>query len=177
MFHFKWLFSLLLLSLSSVSMAGFYIGGNIGSANTDDPSGLVDDDDTGYKIYIGAEVNQNFAVEGYYASFGEPSVTVGPNTATTEISGIGIDAIGKLPVGSSSKLFASIGIFNWDEEYSVNGVTNFEDDGTDLKVGIGFQHSLSQAISLRLEYEAFYIQDSFDDIDVTMFSAGLQINF
>ena len=30
---------------------------------------------------------------------------------------------------------------------------------------------------MRIEYEAFYIEDSFDSIDVTMLSAGLQINF
>ena len=177
MFRFRLLSAVLLLSLSSASMAGFYVGGNVGSANTDDPSGGIDDSDTGYKIYLGGEINNYFAVEGYYAAFGEPTFSDGFNTAKSEITGIGVDVIGKLPVGSSSKFFGSIGFFNWDETYSINGFTTFEDDGTDLKLGIGFQQSFNQTISLRIEYEAFYIQDSFDNIDVTMLSAGLQINF
>jgi len=171
----KVILSMTLLLLSQAAMADFYVGGNIGSAHTDDPAGGVNDSDLGLKVYIGGEINQYFAIEGYFADFGQPADTTG--FFTTEISGIGVDVLGKIQVGSRSRIFGSVGFFSWDEDYKADGFTIYNDSGTDIKLGVGYQHNFTERLSLRVEYEHFLIGDQIEDIDVDMFSAGVQFNF
>jgi len=170
--------ALTLLLISSTSVAGAYIGGNVGSANTNENiTNGIDDDDTGFKIYIGGNINEYLALEGYYAEFGKPARTIGAFTYQSKITGFGLDIIGKMPVSESFRFIGSLGAFSWDEEYFTNNIVSFQDDGVNAKAGVGFQFDVSETVTLRLEYDAYFIEDSVGDIDVTMYSAGLQYNF
>ena len=166
----------LLLSLAVTSLAiptaaiagadsGFYIGAGVGDATIKD-SGF-DESDSAYKILAGYNIGfipfVDFAVEGSYVDFGNPSNTAGSVEAT------GFDAFGLVglnfgPVG----VFAKAGAINWDLKTN----TGFSDSGTDPAYGIGAKFSLL-SFSVRAEYEVF----EFDTADVDMISVSAVFTF
>ncbi len=166
----------LLLSLAVTSLAiptaaiagadsGFYIGAGVGDATIKD-SGF-DESDSAYKILAGYNIGfipfVDFAVEGSYVDFGNPS------TATESVEATGFDAFGLVglnfgPVG----VFAKAGAINWDLKTN----TGFSDSGTDPAYGIGAKFSFL-SFAVRAEYEVF----EFDKTDVDMVSLSATYTF
>lgn len=166
----------LITSVSSAATGG-YLGVGLGSANTEDPQGGVDDSDTGIKIYGGFKYSENLGVEIFFADFGEPTTNISGFNVSTQISGLGVDVVGYVPLGGGGSLFGKFGLFTWDEDYTVNGIVVFTDNGADITYGLGYQFDFSPTASVRVEYEFFPVSDVAGDIDVDMISVGIQMNF
>lgn len=158
--------------------AGRYVGGSIGYASVDDPVNFGGtESDLGFKIFGGHRFNDHLALEGFYANFGKPESTVGANTLSFEIFGVGVEAVGIVPVSENVELFGKLGLIVWDEDFQDNGATTFSDSGAGLTYAIGGAYLLNEQLAIRGEYELYAIKDAVGDLDVSLFSVGVQYNF
>lgn len=149
---------------------GLYIGASVGQASfKDDFAGVdFDEDDTGWKAFVGARWGM-LGVEGGYVDFGNPSTGAG----NIQMDAHGIDAFGVLilPLGPLD-VFGKLGGIWWDSESSIGGITT-DDDGADLAWGFGVGVRLGP-VQVRAEYERFEI----GDVDeISMISIGGAVLF
>ncbi len=192
---------------------GGYIGASIGGSKVKDaPSGSeydaqllaeapsitatssVDDTDNGWKIYGGYKFNQNMAVEGSYADFGEMTIDSnvtspfqGTLDTTWEAQTLAVAGVGILPLAYSMELFGKIGVHYWDVDYQRTasagggvGSASESENGTDLLFGVGAGYTLNNNFALRAEWERYgNIGDdnTTGEFDVDMWSVGVMYTF
>ncbi|MEX0737781.1 MAG: outer membrane beta-barrel protein [Pseudohongiella sp.] len=185
---------------------GWYAGASIGQTDADmDSSGIVaaqradgynhvrlenNDDDIGFKVYGGYQMNQYFALEGGYFSLGEFSYrTFMDNTAVftadTKFRGVNIDLVGRLPLSEQLYAFGRIGGTRYESKDSYRGygqvsVDPFADRSLDTshKFGVGLQYDVNTNVALRLEAERYDINDRMlRHSDVDMVSFGVVYRF
>lgn len=158
----------------------------------------TDDTDTGWKVFIGNQLNKNAAIELGYVDLGKftvsasGTVTVPPTIAMTasgdaKPKGFDVTVIGSLPVSNEFAFLGRIGLFHWDLDVSATasggGVSVSQSDsasGTDLTFGVGAQYDFSKSTGVRLEWERF--QDVGDEnttgkSDVDLLSVSLVFRF
>ncbi len=139
-----------LLPLSAAAEdTGFYFGGSVGWAyqesdfgNAFDELGDInfDDDDFGWKGFVGWEILPVLAIEGGYVDFGE--VDNRADRVRSTISSDGWDAflVGNLPLGFID-LFAKIGVISYNSDVKFNLDTgdsvSDDDSSTDPAYGVG----------------------------------------
>lgn len=176
-----------------------YIGGSFGTARVDigskardlerdlvgagfgSASVSIDDKASAFRLLGGFQVNQNFAVEGYYASLGKYDLslaTTGPTangSGDVKLSGLGVDVLGILPFTSRLSGIGRVGFFSWDAKSSftanAGGTTSGDsvtEVGTDFKIGVGIEWKAGARVRLRAEVERY----NFDD-PLTFLSLGL----
>lgn len=186
--------------------AGWYGGANIGQSNAsiDDArisSGLLGsglatssiadtDRDRGFKLFGGYQVNKNFAVEAGYFDLGQFGFVA--NTAPTgtlsgniKLRGFNMDAVGILPITEKFSAFGRLGVTyaHTDGAFAGTGAVNVLDPSpsardTNLKVGLGVQYAMTDALSLRAEIERYRINDAVGNKgDVDLASIGLVYRF
>jgi OOP family OmpA-OmpF porin len=157
--------------------SGPYVGANFGQSSIDLCSGLAvtgcDDDDTGWKVYGGYDINPYFAVEAGYADLGDFSVAIPGITVTGEYDGMFIDAKGSLPIGDAFSVFAKLGVLFWDVE-GANAAVGYSEDGSDLSYGLGAEYMFTSQFGGRAEWQQF--QDV-DGDDVTLWTGGAVFKF
>ncbi len=103
---------------------GFYAGASVGEASIDacGSAGALgfttcDDSDTGWKIFGGYDLSDNFAVEGAWADLGEMTAsTSGQLQRGIEVDGFILDAKGTLPLNEQFGVFAKLGFIMWDAD-------------------------------------------------------------
>jgi OOP family OmpA-OmpF porin len=179
----------------AVHAEGGYLGVSFGSTEVDfdaltpGAGTTLDDEDSGYKIYGGYNLNENFALEGGYVDFGESTLTA-PTGAQFTLAGVLLQAttdinvtassdaftfagVGKMDVGIGN-IFGKLGLAMWDSETTSNiAALNTTDDGTDLFFGFGIDIGVTEALVARFEYEMYEL----DDDEVDMMSLGLHVAF
>ncbi len=173
-----------------------YIQAQVGQSNID--VDLDDDNDTYYGIGVGVNVSENLAFEAGYKDFGEASesakedgVTV---DASVEATAFTIAAVGKLPLGSSAKLFGKIGLDIWETETTIKGsglgvsrTWSDSDDGADLSFAVGAAFDITESTDIHIEYQLHKFEYQFeneelglnlsDDADVDVIAVGLNFSF
>ena len=178
-----------------VHAEGAYFGASFGSTEVDfgqltvGAGTTLDDEDSGYKIYGGYNLSDNFALEGGYVDFGESTLTA-PTGAQFTLAGVlfptptdinmtaiadafTFAGVGKMDVGIGN-IFGKLGLAMWDSETTSNiAVLNGTDDGTDLFFGFGIDVGVTEALVARFEYEMYEL----DDDEVDMMSLGLHVAF
>ena len=186
------------VGLFAVSAAGvaqdgrFYAGGSLGQAELDgfcsDVDGILasvggtlrscDEKDTAWKIFGGYRINPNFAVEGTYIDFGEVSARGAsfgvPFTARADATGLGVAAVGILPLAERFSLFGKLGLLRTEGDVSASGAGGSVSDSESeigLHLGIGALFDVGQTFSIRAEWE----RDDENEID--MMSIGGQFRF
>jgi OOP family OmpA-OmpF porin len=187
--------TLVAASALSAQAADFYVGGSVGSSKykTDGDTvqdgsltlRLTDKSDTGLKIFGGAEITSNVAVEAGYVDLGKLkfSGNAAGNPFTGDIRGTGffIDAVGQLPVANDFTLFGKLGVFSGKAKVSVNvsgvGSGSDSDSGTDVTFGLGASYALTKNLSVRGEWERFRFKVYGDKSDADLLSVGLSYKF
>ncbi len=172
----------LTIAPAAAQSTGFYVGGGIGITSIDVCGDLTalgatscDDEDTGFKIFGGYNVNQNLAVEVGYVDLGEITASGGGATVRADIDGFQVAAVGILPLNPQFSVFGKIGLLLWDVSASASGPGGFasvSDDGTDLMFGVGGSWNFLPQLSLRAEWERFDV-----DEDADMFSVSIVYRF
>jgi OOP family OmpA-OmpF porin len=186
--------------------AGWYGGANIGrtQASIDDAritSGLLgssltttsiqdNDRDRGYKLFGGYQYNKNFAVEAGYFDLGRFGFVANTTPAGTlngdiKIRGLNLDAVGILPITEKFSAFGRLGVTYARTNGAFAGTgavnvlnTNPSENDANLKVGLGVQYAMTDALSLRAEIERYRINDAVGNKgDVDMASIGLVYRF
>jgi len=154
----------------------------------------LDEDDSGFKIYVGKKIDKTISVEGFYTDFGEVSLTgnTGDNfdldgstyvfttnnaRIITEETGIGANAKFTFAFSDKSSVSGRIGIMKWDVTASVSGASvassTASDDGTDPFYGVGYKYNFNNKYSLTVDYDSYTVSDA----DLNMFAVGVLYNF
>lgn len=182
--------------------SGIYFGGALGLTNLDehgtgfaeslDLAGAsytldIDDNDMGWKFFAGYQFNRNVGVEIGYTDLGSADldyVVTSPadvtGSASSDISGFTADVVLAWPLADRFDVFAKAGLVFWDADLKANvtsvGDFSGDDDGTDIKFGLGARYAFTDQMSLRLEWER-YNNVSFNKNDTDMFSVGFQFRY
>lgn len=185
---------------------GWYFGANIGQAQAtiDDAritSGLLTNGltagpisgvnrDLGFKFLGGYQFNKNFAVEGGYFDLGQfgfhtSTVPLGTLSGNIRLKGVNLDAVGMLPITDKFSAFGRLGVTHTqaNDAFVGTGAVNVLNPNpssrdTNLKVGLGLQYALTDALTLRTEIERYRIDDAVGNKgDVDLVSVGLVYRF
>lgn len=138
---------------------GFYAGGKIGAASTDEE--FIDDDDSSFGVYAGYRFNPYFALEGEYTDFGDLEVDLTDldiGSSRAEPRSWGLKAVGFVPMGRNFELLGSIGYQSFDlDPRDGAGFRQLvgTDSSTDLFYGLGGQFNLDNGVSLRAQYQRY----------------------
>lgn len=150
-----------------------YIGASFGKTQADfsfsPATGQTSDNDeesTLAKYYLGVEINKYFVIEGGYADYGAYAYTHNAVRNNIEAKGMFLDAVGKLPLGSSFSLFGKLGVTRTGLKVDVTDYTN------GFKIGFGAEYLFSSSFAVRGEYEAISELDFVDKTGTT--GSGLQ---
>jgi len=191
---------------SAQDILGPYIGGNVGQTKADFDNDSInrtltgqglrinsiteDNRDTGYKVFGGYQFNRNIALEGGYFdlgrfNYGFNTTPIGSFSGSTRIRGLNLDLVGTLPLSDQFSLFGRVGAAYAQTKAnfaSTGAVASNRSDprrkDTNLKVGVGMQYAITEALSLRAELERYRISDPVRNRGhVDMASLGLVYRF
>jgi len=181
--------SLAMASVAAIAAdANFYMG--LGFTKTEIDTGVsaltgtasLDEDDTGYKLFAGTNIDKNIFVEAHYADLGKATLK-GNNGDRFNFEGstyqftannVSISAEGetyglafgyKFLVSEELVPYVKLGVHNWEMNSSITssaGSVSLNEDGTDEFYGFGAEYKLSDQVSIRGEFERF----KFDSEDV-----------
>ncbi|MDB6062333.1 MAG: OmpA/MotB [Verrucomicrobiaceae bacterium] len=165
-------------------------------------SSKFDKSDTGYKLQLGYQFNENFALEGGYIDLGQAEYSAdlattgitGNYKARFEAKGWNLDALLTLPINAGFSLFLKGGVIRAEvkgsEKVSATDGTATASDSissTDKKVranyGLGVAYNFYNNFSARAEIERFSNLKSNNDngfdvqADVDLYSVGLSYQF
>ncbi|MDQ1834463.1 OmpA family protein [Massilia scottii] len=182
--------------------SAWYVGGNVGQsrANVDDVrlirsltangAGLnsftADEKDVGYKLYVGKQLNQYFAVEaGFFdlGKFGFKSTTTQNGSLNGEAGfrGVNLDLVAQVPLSQRFSVFGRAGMnyakattrFHGNRLFAVTNPSPSERK-LNAKAGFGLEYKFSEALALRGEVERYRVNDAVGNRgDVDLFSVGL----
>lgn len=163
-----------------------YIGGSVGQARSHlDDRNVVntltgnaaltsfnnDQRDRGFKLFVGKQLNQYFAIEGGYFDLGNynfSAVTTANRAVTgeTKLRGLNLDLVGTLPLSQRFAILGRVGAqyartktdFN-GAAIAVPGNRYSSDSNFGAKAGLGLEYKFSEALAARVEMERNRIND------------------
>lgn len=178
-----------LLFLSSVANADVYFGIGTGIAaldyeKLDGSSSNIEDTDVN-TAYAGFKLNENVALQLAYLELDEtlletlvvPGFVIPVELA---INGYNLSAVytDTAPASDSMSYFLKAGIYNFDTELKVLGVTTLSESSSGLSIGAGFGVNISKYFMLYFEAQMFdKVEDFQKDGDLKVYNAGIQVNF
>jgi OmpA-OmpF porin, OOP family len=181
----KLLIALLFFLTSLGASAQGFVELGIGQATVDiDAAELgadtVDDKDTTWAISGGYMFHPMIGAEIGYRNLGETSFSAtgpgGTATATVEVDGFMLGALGRIPVIDRLEIVPRVGLYRWDVKGRVflNGVLvdSVDDDGTDLYFGVGAQYAITKQFHVGAHWARFDIGG--DDVDVLELKVGFR---
>ena len=145
----------------------------------------TDEREAGYKLFVGKQLNQYFAVEaGYFdlGKFGFDARTSGNGVLTGEAGfrGVNVDLVGQLPLTQRLSLLARAGAnyAKTSTHFSGNRLAavtnpNASERKLNAKVGLGAEYKFSEALAGRAEIERYRLNDAIGnrgDVDLVSFS-------
>lgn len=160
------LLALSILIISSYVQAAdnsWFLGFSAGTAKDD----KLNEDETGYKVYLGYRFLEHLSGEIAYVDFGKYF------NATVDRRAVAAQATGILPISDHFDFFAKAGIYHWTIEFDLNPGTLTEDGG-DFMYGVGLQANINKRLGIRAEYEEYL---DLGDFDIKLLSLGVVYNF
>jgi OOP family OmpA-OmpF porin len=165
--------------LDDQRMAGSLTGTGFSTFTTDEK-------DRGFKLFVGKQLNQYFAIEGGYFDLGKynfSGVTTGNRAITgeTKFRGLNLDLVGQLPLTQRLSVLGRIGgqYTRTGTDYNgaaiaVAGNRYSSDSDFGPKAGLGLEYKFSEALALRAEAERSRVKDGVGRRgNVDLFSIGL----
>jgi OOP family OmpA-OmpF porin len=146
----------------------------------------TDERDTGYKLFVGKQLNRYLAVElGYFdlGKFGFNSTTSGNGVLNGEAGfrGANLDLLAQLPLSERWSLLGRVGA-NYAKASThftgnrLTGVTDRDPSERKLnaKAGLGLEYKFSEALAMRGEVERYRVNDAVNNRgDVDLLSVSL----
>jgi len=206
-----WALSLVLgLIMGPTASAQWYVGGNVGESRTQysdskissdlgalgvTATGSASETAVGGKLFVGYQLNDNFALEGGYFYLGNFLRISGTATAPTAASfngsdqgqGVNMDLVGMLPFGKGFSGIGRLGAayFRSDATAAASAVGNVSPaTGTAnrgiLEAGLGLQYDFTKTVAGRLEWLRYFNATNSltgSDVNIDLYSAGLVVKF
>ncbi|AUD78061.1 hypothetical protein CW740_01950 [Kangiella profundi] len=150
-----------MIGASQANDTTWSFGLTIGQANFDPSPGnntayeLTDDNDSAYKLSGAYHLNDNWAVEGFWADLGSAKLNSNLfGSGAIEYDAYGIGALYSTQFGESPmSLILRAGAASVDGKGRGLDVTN--DENTTFYVGFGLGYELNESWDLRLEYDQY----------------------
>jgi len=147
---------------------GFYFGAGAGYSDMElknDPVN-VSGGDFGYKLFGGYRFPRaflplgiNLAVEAAWLDLGEVTADLSGTELALAVDGFEAYVVGFVPLTRRIELFGKAGVLAWDAELAADGVTEAQDDGTDLALAIGFALQTGGPLGAQIELESYDLLD------------------
>jgi hypothetical protein len=117
----------------------------------------------GGKAQLGYNLGKTFAVEGGYVYLGRTnfisSTNVGNINGNVAASVFNLDLIARFPVSEQTSIFGKFGAYYWETQSNMPsttiGTTTVNDNGTNVKAGIGLQYEMNARFGVRGEFERY----------------------
>jgi len=135
-----------------------------------------DADETGWKVFGGAQFGKYLAVEGGYVDFGSIADTAGGAELDAEASGLDAFGVGVFPFGPRFSVWIKAGVALIDTQATLRDpdpTTLIDETKTAFAYGGGVTFRFKR-VGLRVEYELFEVAD-LDTLN--MASVGLEFRF
>lgn len=152
----------------------------------------IDDEGSGHMFFVGRELGNGWAVEGFYADLGEAEwsgkagdeYTVGatryklPVDTRMKATGRTFGIAGKYSwdVHRKTRIYAKLGMHSWEtkaRETFRGGSRSRTADGTDVMGGIGVEYAISEKVRVIAGSDNFITGDN----DVSLAYVGLRFGF
>jgi opacity protein-like surface antigen len=148
-----------------------YLGANVGVTHSLGGEDLCSDllDCKQGKVLVGYKLNDTFAVEGAYQQFFNVKFADG---TSQKMAGVGLSAVGSMPVMNNVDAFGRLGIFSGRIENSNSSqLVKGAYERTHVLWGVGAAYKLTENWGLRGEYEG--TQGNGDAEDIGAVSGGI----
>jgi OOP family OmpA-OmpF porin len=182
--------------------SAWYIGAGVGrSQATIDQDRLVrsltaggatsvmfskDERDTGYKLFLGKQLNKNFAIEGGYfdlGNFGFNATTIPAGTLNGNVGfkGVNLDLLAQFGLSERFSIYGRLGMnyakanahFSGNRLFAVTN-PNPTESKLNPKVGLGLEYKFTEALAMRGEVERYRVNDAVGNRgDVDFYSLNL----
>ena len=184
---------------------GWYLGGNVGSTRSDFKNDFINSSlanqgfivnsttsnnrSSGGKLFGGYQLTPYIAAEAGYFDLGRftygSTVLGGAFNGTSRINGLNLDLVGTVPLAERFSVFGRVGTAYAQNRanFSSNGAvflntTSLSRNQTNLKLGLGLQYAITEALALRAEIERYRINDPVRNRgNIDMASIGLVYRF
>lgn len=133
----------------------------------------TNDRDTGYKAFLGYQMNRHFGVELGYFNLGQNNIDVtttapaGTLSGEIRIQGVALDLVGTLPLTDNLSALARLGAQyarTRSQYVGTGGVTPLNPNPSDrqgnVKAGVGLQYAFSPSFLMRGEVERYRASDA-----------------
>lgn len=164
---------------SAMAAGDWYVGGALGQAYVDENIDNIqlDADSTTFRVFTGYAFNDYFALEASYLDFGTFKDTVDVSGVPVDVSadadGFSFAAVGSLPLSEQLSLRGKAGVFFWDGQSTVNGITENDPSDQNAFVGAGLGYALSERAKLFLDLEYYDL----DGAEPLLASVGFAFSF
>lgn len=129
---------------------------------------------TGFKLMLGYQFSETFAVEGGYIDMGKLSTTLSSGNQSLDISvkptGLNLALVGMYPMTADFSLIGKVGFTSATAVSEASGFGSSSETKTSAGYGVGVGYKLTNTLSLRGEWERLYE-------DISMASISLKLNF
>jgi OOP family OmpA-OmpF porin len=199
--------ALLAASCAVLARDGWYAGLTLGASNAKIDDSVVDvagaaatrfssdKRDPGFKVLAGYRFGPRWAAEGGYTHLGEFRATrdvsapaAGSVNADLRVKGLHADVLAMLPFARGFEAFAKAGALLSEVKTfratsgtvtPVSAPGSRVTDEINPKFGLGLRYEIARNASLRLEWERYTDvgNDSTGEIDVDLYSVGMQWRF
>lgn len=144
----------------------------------------TDEHDTGYKLFVGRQLNRYLALEGGYFDLGKfnfNSTTSGGGVLNGEAGfrGVNLDLVGQLPLNERLSLLGRVGVNYAKTSTRFSGNRLFADASAserkaNAKLGLGVEYKFTEALALRGEVERYRVNDAVGNRgDVDLYAVSL----
>ncbi|SMN01217.1 hypothetical protein SPONN_2336 [uncultured Candidatus Thioglobus sp.] len=131
-----------------------------------------------WKVLIGQQIDDNFAVELQYANFGKKDLVANGTTVPIELSGksIGIAGLYHFNADAAISPFVKLGYHSWDLKATAANASG-KDDGNDVFYGVGVDGKINETIKYRVEFERMKVKSDNGNTNMDNIGVGLLFDF
>ncbi len=165
---------LLAAGLTAAQAEGLYVGGAVGTPRFGNNingigNGADSHEGTGYKLYLGQNLNKTFGVEGGLFSLG----TVKDASGSARTRGVFLDGVARYEFAPGWQVLGTAGLAH-GRFHTSNG----DDSSAALKMGLGLQYAINDRTALRLQVDRYRFTNAFGDKpNLGQVSLGVQVGF
>jgi len=155
---------------SETTASDMYIGATFGKGEhniknlTAAQAAAFDGDVTTMSLFVGKDLNETFAIEGFYSNLGKSEFTDG---TTIKATTMGIAVKAGTDLTEDLRGFVKVGYHSWKTKSATN------DDGTDVLYGAGLEYKLSETTAILAGYDRYTANDD----NVTDMNIGIKYRF
>lgn len=115
-----------------------------------------DDQDNGLTLFVGYNINDNFAIEAGYNDLGETTATINtPLTGDKDVQVLTLAGVIKSNPINKFVFFGKAGFARIDSDEDLSNGFSYSEETTNAYYGLGVEYSVSSDLAIRLLHEDY----------------------